>query len=140
MQFRIAFDELQSLIARQTSKNIQFLSGDTHTLRVAAEVNVLFKSTSLGIDINVDRVEDTDLWLSYSGGMAIEMALKMALGRLDGAAANIVELQDGCRMVVHLGRSPQLATIFDKITLRDICFDSQFVIVDFSLRNPLPQV
>ncbi|KWW32067.1 MAG: Uncharacterized protein AUK63_163 [bacterium P3] len=133
MQFRITFDEIQTLLYRQSSKQIQLLYGGRHTVRVGAEVNVLFKTTSVGIDITVERIEGTDLILSYTGGMGIEMMLKMALGRIkDKPGAEMVELLDSSRIMLHLGRSPQLAQVFERVVLRDIFFDEDAAVIDFT--------
>lgn len=134
MQFRITYEEIQDFLYRQSSKRLQLTYSGTHTVRVGAEVNVLFKTTSVGIDVTVERIEGTDLLLSYSGGMGIEMMLKMAIAKMkDRPGMDMLELLDNSQLMLHLGRSPQLAQIFERIVLRDICFDEQMVIVDFTL-------
>ena len=112
MQFRISFDEIQGLLFRHSSKHIQLQYVDTHTVRVAAEVNVLFKTSTVGIDITVDRIEGTDLLLSYSGGMGIEMMLKMAMSKMkDRPGMEMLELLDDNHLMLHLGHSPKLSQI-----------------------------
>ena len=134
MQFRITYEEIQDFLYRQSSKRLQLTYSGAHTVRVGAEVNVLFKTTSVGIDVTVERIEGTDLLLSYSGGMGIEMMLKMAIAKMkDRPGMDMLELLDNSQLMLHLGRSPQLAQIFERIVLRDICFDEQTVIVDFTL-------
>lgn len=134
MQFRLFYDEIQEFLYRQSSKRIQLTYSGTHTVRVGAEVNVLFKTTSVGIDVTVERIEGADLLLSYSGGMGIEMMLKMAIAKMkDRPGMDMLELLDNSQLMLHLGRSPQLAQIFERIVLRDISFDEQTVIVDFTL-------
>lgn len=133
MQFRISYDEIQDLLYRQSSKRILLQYSGTHTVRVAAEVNVLFKTTSVGIDITVERIEGADLLLSYTGGMGIEMMLKMAISKMqDRPGMDMVELLDNSQLLLHLGRSPQLAQIFERVVLRDIFFDEQAVVIDFT--------
>lgn len=134
MQFRLSYDEIQEFLYRQSSKRIQLTYSGTHTVRVGAEVNVVFKTTSVGIDITVERIEGADLLLSYTGGMGIEMMLKMAVAKMkDKPGMDMLEMLDNCQLMLHLGRSPQLAQIFERIVLRDICFDEQTVIIDFTL-------
>ena len=134
MQFRITYEEIQDFLYRQSSKRLQLTYSGTHTVRVGAEVNVLFKTTSVGIDIAVERIEGSDLLLSYTGGMGIEMMLKMAVAKMqDKPGMDMLELLDNSRLMLHLGRSPQLAQIFERVVLRDIYFDEQSVIIDFTL-------
>lgn len=138
MQFRIAYEEIQDLLYRHSSKRILLQYSGTHTVRVAAEVNVLFKTTSVGIDITVERIDGTDVLLSYTGGMGIEMMLKMAMAKMqDRPGMDMVELLDNSRLLLHLGRSPQLSQIFERVVLRDICFDEQYVIIDFTFAQAL---
>lgn len=133
MQFRITFDEIQDLLYRQSSKRILLQYGGTHTVRVGAEVNVLFKTTSVGIDITVERIEGSDLLLSYTGGMGIEMMLKMAISKMqDRPGMDMLELLDNSQLKLHLGRSSQLSQIFERVVLRDIFFDEHSVTIDFS--------
>lgn len=133
MQFRITYNEIQDLISRKTGKTLPIIYGGPHTVRVSYDVNMLFKSSSVGIDINVDSISGSDIYLSYSGGAAIEMMLKMALGRVKGQpGADMLEIMDGNRLLLALGKNPQTAQFFEKVELRDICFDEQFAIVDFA--------
>ena len=134
MQFRIAYEEIQDLLYRHSSKRILLQYSGTHTVRVAAEVNVLFKTTSVGIE----RIDGTDVLLSYTGGMGIEMMLKMAMAKMqDRPGMDMVELLDNSQLLLHLGRSPQLSQIFERVVLRDICFDEQYVIIDFTVAQAL---
>lgn len=138
MQFRIAYEEIQDLLYRYSSKRILLQYSGTHTVRVAAEVNVLFKTTSVGIDITVERIDGTDVLLSYTRGMGIEMMLKMAMAKMqDRPGMDMVELLDNSQLLLHLGRSPQLSQIFERVVLRDICFDEQYVIIDFTVAQAL---
>lgn len=106
--------------------------GGPHTLRISYDVNVVFKSTSIGLDVNVDRVVGSDVFLSYSGGMGIEFMIKTALNRIKNQpGADLMELLDNSQLVLHLGKSPQMSQMFERVTLRDIFFDEQSIIIDF---------
>lgn len=132
MQFRITFTELQDLICRKTGKSIPILYGGPHTVRISYDINVLFKSTSVGLDITIDHINGGDIYLSYSGGTAIEMMVRTAIGRFKGQpGAEMLEVLDGNRLLLSLNKNPQASQIFEKIELRDICFDEKYAILDF---------
>lgn len=132
MQFRIGFGEMQNLISQKSGKNISMLYGGTHTVRIGYDVTILFKTTNMGLDINVEGVEGEDVLLSYGGGAGIEFAVKQALAHIKNQpAADLLEIREGNRLVLHLGKSPQMSPIFERVTLRDIFFDEQFAIIDF---------
>ena len=68
--------------------------------------------------------------------MGVEFMLKTALGRVKGQpGADMMELMDGNRLVLHLDKNQQLSQIFERITLRDIFFDDEFVVVDFVTKS-----
>ena len=136
MQFRLTFDEIQDLIQRKAGRSLPIVYGGEHTVRIAYDVNVLFKQTSVGIDITVERINGSDIFLSYSGGAAIEFMLRTALGRYTGQpGADIIELMDGNRILLSLGKNPQAAQIFNAVELQDIHFDEQHVMIDFKPKN-----
>lgn len=127
------FDEIQNLIQSKTGKSLLLLYGGLHTCRISYDINMLFKSTSVGIDITIEHIDGTDIYISYSGGMAIEMMMKTALARVkDQPGADMLELVEGNGLIFHLGRNPQLAQIFERAELRDIFFDEQSTIIEFA--------
>jgi hypothetical protein len=88
---------------------------------------------SVGVDINVDRIEGTDLFLSFSGGAAIEFMLRTALNQAKNRPGmEMVQMLGGNQILLSLGKSPNLAPIFERVTLQDICFDEQFIIIQFA--------
>ncbi|MCR4659080.1 MAG: hypothetical protein K5650_02160 [Bacteroidales bacterium] len=136
MQFRLTFEEIQQLIQRRAGRSVPIIYGGPHTVRVAYDVNVLFKQASVGIDITVDRINGSDIFLSYSGGAAIEFMLRSALGHIKNQpGANIIEMLDGNRLLLSLGKNPQVAQVFNAVEINDIHFDEQYAMIDFTPKN-----
>lgn len=130
MQFRLAYAEIEQLSERKAGQKIPMSYGGPHTLRIAHQVPLM---GSVGIDINVERINGTDLFLSYSGGAAIEFMLRTALNQAKNRPGmEIVEMLGGNQILIALGKSPSLAPIFERVTLQDICFDEQFIIIQFT--------
>ena len=71
MQFRISYQEIQSMVYRKAGKTIVFSYNSEHSIRVGYDVTVLFKTTNMGIDITVERVDNTAVYLSYGGGSPV---------------------------------------------------------------------
>lgn len=129
MQFRLTFDEIADLIQKKTGKELPLMYGGPHTVRISYKVPLM---GPVGLDINVDRIEGSDIHLSYGGGKAIEYMVRMAFKQFEGRPeAEILQLLDDNRLVLMLGKNPQLAQIFDRITLQDIHFDERSVMIDF---------
>ena len=130
MQLKLTFEEIGKLIAERTGKELPMSYGGPHTVRVSYKVPLI---GSVGIDLNVDRVDGSDLYLSYEGNAAIEMMVRGAFNNMrNQPGMDMVELLDGNRFVVALGKNPQTASMFEHIALQDIHFDGQSVMIDFS--------
>lgn len=132
MQFKLTYTEVENLISQKTGKKLPLVYGGPHTVRISYEVNVLFKTTSVGLDITVEGIRGSDIFLSYGGGMAIDMMVKTALSRVQGQpGADMLEQLDNSRLVLHLGKNPQLGQLFEHLVLQDIHFDEQSIMIDF---------
>ena len=129
MQLKLSYQEIQRLIADKTGKELPMCYGGPHTLRVSHQVPLM---GSVGLDINVDRIDGTDLFLSYGGGAGIEFMVRTALSHYKGRPEmEFLELLEGSCLRLMLGKNPQLAALFERIQLTDIHFDEQSVMIDF---------
>lgn len=132
MQLKLTFDEIGRLIQAKTGKELPLLYGGPHTVRVSYKVPLM---GPVGLDITVDRVVDNDIHLSYGGGKAIEFMVRTAFKQFEGRPeAEMIQLLDDNRLVLLLGKSPQMAQIFERVDLQDIHFDEHSVMIDFSPR------
>ena len=133
MQFRITYSEISELIKSKAKKDLPLCYGGTHTVRISYKMPLM---PAVGIDINVDRVFGSDLFLSFSGGAGIEYMLRTALNQAKGSMeTDSLELLGGNQMVVHLGKRPDMAALFERIDFQDVSFDEQYVIIDFQPRD-----
>lgn len=132
MQLRFTYIEIQDMIAAKTGKQLPMSYCDDHTIHIGYEVNVLFKTTTVGLDITVDSIEGENIYLSYGGGMGIEFMVRTALSQVKNQpGGDMIEALDGCRILVRLGKNEQLSPIFERIELKDIHFDAETVMIDF---------
>lgn len=129
MQFRISYTEAQEMIASKSGKELPMVYGGPHTLRISYKVPLM---GAVGLDITVDRVEGSDVILSFGGGAAIEYMLRTALSQAQSQpGAEALQMLGGNQLLLSLGKNPQTAQIFEHVTLKDIMFDEQFIIIDF---------
>lgn len=129
MQLKLTFDEINRLIQAKTGKELPLMYGGPHTVRVSYPVPLM---GPVGLDINVDHIENNDIYLSYGGGKAIEFMVRTAFKRFEGRPeAELLQLLDDNRLVLLLGKSPQMAQIFERVDLQDIHFDERSVMIDF---------
>ncbi len=130
MQFNLTYSEVGQFILDKTGKELPLAYGGPHTLRISYKVPLM---GSVGLDVNVDRINGSDIFLSYGGGAGVEFMVRTALGQFkkQQQGADILDILDGNRLMLALGRSSQLSPVFDRITLKDIHFDEHSLMVDF---------
>ena len=130
MQLKLTYNEVEHLIAEKSGKELPLCFGGSHTVRISHKVPLM---GSVGIDINVEGVQGSDVILSFGGGAGIEYMLRAAItqAQKQNPNANMVELFDGNKLKLSLGRNPNLSSMFDNITLQDIHFDEQSIMIDF---------
>jgi hypothetical protein len=130
MQLKLTYHEVEHLIAEKSGKELPLFFGGPHTVRISHKVPLM---GSVGIDINVERVQGSDVILSFGGGAGIEYMLRAAItqAQQQNPNANMVELFDGNKLKLSLGSNPNLSSMFDNITLQDIHFDEQSIMIDF---------
>ena len=129
MQLRLSYSEVEQLIESKAGKRIPLSFNDTHTLRVSYAVPLM---GSVNVDLTVERIDGSDIYLSFSGGSAIELMLRTALNQIKKQPGmDLLQMLGGNNLILSLGKSANLAPIFEKVTLQDIFFDEQFLIIQF---------
>ena len=133
MEIRLTYQEISDLIEKKAGRALPVSYGGPHTIRISYDVNMLFKSANVGIDVTVDHIEGRDIFLSYSGGAGIEFMVRQAIGMAKNRpGGELIETLDGNRILLALSKNPQVGTLLERIELRDIRFDEHYAIVEFS--------
>ena len=129
MQFKLSYQEVERFINDKSGKELPMCFGGPHTLRISYKVPLM---GAVGLDISVDRVNGSDVFLSFGGGAGIEFMLKTAINQAKKQPGmEMLEMLDGSRLLLSLGKNPNLAPLFERITLQDIHFDEQSIMIDF---------
>ncbi|MBQ0159500.1 MAG: hypothetical protein MJZ99_02985 [Bacteroidales bacterium] len=129
MQLKLTYNEVQKMIASKSGKELPMCFGGPHTLRISHKVPLM---GSVGLDINVDRIEGSDVILSFGGGAAIEYMLRAALSQAKNQpGGDMVEMLGGNQLLLALGKNPNTSALFQNIQLQDIHFDEQSIMIDF---------
>ena len=132
MELRLTFAEISEMLEKKAGRALPLSYGGPHTVRVNYDVNVLFKSASVGIDLTVDQIVDSDIYLSFSGGAGIDFMVRQAIAMAKNRpGAEFIEPLDGNRILLALSRTQQAGSLLEHVTLRDIRFDEQYAIIEF---------
>ena len=132
MELRLTYQEISNLIEQKAGRSLPIVYGGPHTVRISYDVNVLFKSASVGLDLTVERIDGADITLSYNGGTGIDFMVRQALNMVKNRpGGELIEPLDGNRILLALSKNTQAGSLLDHIELRDIRFDEQYAIVEF---------
>lgn len=132
MEIRLTYQEITDLLEKKAGKSLPVMYGGPHTVRISYDVNVLFKSASVGIDLTVDQIVDSDIYLSFNGGTGIDFMIRQAVSMAKSRpGGEFIEPLDGNRILLALSRTQQAGSLLEHIELRDIRFDEQYAIIDF---------
>ena len=133
MELRLTYQEISDLIEKKAGRALPVMYGGPHTVRISYDVNILFKSTSVGLDVTVDRIENCDIYLSYNGGAGIDFMVRQAIGMAKNRpGGELIEPLDDNRILLALSKNPQAGTLLERIDLKDIRFDEHYAIVEFT--------
>ena len=129
MQFRLTYHEVEELFSRKMGKSLPLAYNDNRTIRISYPVPLM---GSVDLDITIERINGTDIYVSYGGGAAIEFMVRTALNQAKNQPGmDIVETLGGNNLLLALGKSQQMAPLFERITLEHIRFDEQFITIQF---------
>lgn len=133
MEIRLTYQEISDLIEKKAGRALSVMYGGPHTVRISYDVNMLFKSASVGIDLTVDRIEGRDIFLSYNGGAGIDFMIRQAIGMAKNRpGGELIEPLDGNRILLALSKNQQTGSLLEHVTLQDIRFDERYAIIEFT--------
>lgn len=133
MELRLTYQEISEMIEKRAGRALPIIYGGPHTVRITYDVNVLFKTASVGLDLTVERINGSDIFLSYDGGAGIDFMVRQAISMAKNRpGGDMIEPLDGNRILLSLGKTQQAGSLLDHITLKDIRFDEHYAIVEFT--------
>ena len=136
MKIAITYAELQDYVASHFHKSVNLGYVDGATVSVSVPIKVLGFTKSISINLIVKKIEGTDLFLSYSGKMGIDLLISPAISyakKLVPEKAGWVE-QMPCNIVkLRLGDIDKLQKVFDKLELNNIFFEQGNIGIEMSL-------
>jgi hypothetical protein len=132
MELRLTYTEISELIGRKAGRNIPVVYGGPHTVRIGVDIDVLFKTANIGLDLTVDEVRDGNIIISYTGGMGIDFMVRTALNHAKNQpGGDMIDLLPDNRIMLMLSKSTRTGSLLDHVDLKDIRFDEHYAIVEF---------
>ena len=136
MKVSVTFTELQDYLLSHFHKTLSMSYVDGSTVEISVPVKVLGFTKQIGINLSVEKIEGTDLFLAYDGKMGIDLLVTPALAfikRLVPEKTECVQSLSGNVIKISLGDIDKLEKVFEKLVLRNITFDSSGIVVEIAL-------
>ena len=140
MKATIEYSEIQSLVKSKTGRELVLSAVDERTVKVETKVKVKVPllgeiSKTVGVEVSVEKIEDSDIQLKYDGGLGTDMIIGGLLMFLASTPAmKMVEKTPGNGIVVHLGEIDEAKKVLDMMELTDIVFNDDCVSISGRFR------
>lgn len=139
MEVKIKYSELQDFISHKFKKEVSLAFVAPSTVSVSTKVKVLGFAKSIGVDLCVEKVDGSNLHIAYSGKLGIELLITPTIAflkRLLPDKTNFITHNSNNRVIINLAEIDQLKGVLEKVTLKSICFEEEYVVIDSSLNIP----
>lgn len=132
----IAYVELQQYVNLHFGKTLECKYVDSSTVAVSTPVKVMGFTKNVGLNLRFEKVEGTDLYLSYDGKLGIDMLVNAAISfvkKFVPEKTELVEPLAGNVIKLRLGDIDKLAKVLEKIEVKSIFFEQDNMGIEFEL-------
>ena len=139
MEVKIKYSELQDFISHNFKKEVELAFVAPSTVAVSTKIKVFGFAKSIGVELCVEKVDDSNLHIVYSGKLGVELLITPAIAflkRLLPDKTNFITQNSNNQVIVNLAEIEQLKGVLEKVTLKSICFDEEHVIIESSMNIP----
>lgn len=139
MEVKIKYSEFQDYILQKFNKEVALAIVAPSTVSVSTKIKVLGFAKSIGVELCVEKVDGSNLHIAYSGKLGVKLLITPAISflkRLLPNKTNFITQSSNNRVIVNLAEIDQLKGVLEKVTLKNICFDEEHVIIESSLNIP----
>lgn len=139
MEVKIKYSELQDFISHNFKKEVALAFVAPSTVAVSTKIKVFGFAKSIGVELCVEKADDSNLHIAYNGKLGIELLITPAIAflkRLLPDKTNFITQNSNNRVIVNLAEIEQLKGVLEKVTLKSICFDEEHVVIESSMNIP----
>ena len=139
MEVKIKYSELQDFISHNFKKEVALAFVAPSTVAVSTKIKVFGFAKGIGVELCVEKVDDSNLHIVYSGKLGVELLITPAIAflkKLLPDKTNFITQNSNNRVIVNMAEIEQLKGVLEKVTLKSICFDEEHVIIESSMNIP----
>ena len=133
MQAYITYPEIQKYISDHYAKQVELAYINNSTLRISTDIQVWRLSKTIHVDVTIQQIIGTDLYLSYSGGLSVELVIAPLLSfikRLIPDKTNFIQENGDHQLIVHLADIEEVKKALVLLSLNTITFEPDNICLD----------
>lgn len=137
MQISITYAELQQYINLHFGKILECKYVDSSTVAVSTPVKVMGFTKNVGLNLRFEKVEGTNLYLSYDGKLGIDMLVNAAISfvkKFVPEKTELVEPLAGNVIKLRLVDVDKLEKVLEKIELKSIFYEQNAANIELFLK------
>lgn len=136
MKILIDFSEIQSLVKSKIGREVELSFIDERTVKAEIKVSVKVPflgkiEKSIGVNVSVEKIERTDIYLEYESGMGTDMIISGLFTFLSSSPAmKMAEKMRGNGIIVHLSEIKETHKVLEKVDLIGIRFGNDSIVIE----------
>ncbi len=137
MKATISFIEIKDYLVKHTSKSVDLSHIASDTIRITYTVGISFFTKDISVDVKLEKVEDSNIYISYSGGLGTELLVSPLLSFIKNHAPNKTDFIEDIgdkTLKICLHKIEKMDKVFDYISLKSITFDTTGVFAEICLK------
>lgn len=123
MIITITFLELKDYIKRHYGKVVNFSKVSGKVVGVSYSQKVIFKTVDIPVNVSIDNVGPSSIWVSYDGRFGIDMIIAGVLAFIKGKFPelnDVLESGENRQLCIDLSSMSNIQTLFEKVELTGI--------------------
>lgn len=123
MIITITFLELKDYIKRHYGKVVNFSEVSDKVVCVSYSQKVIFKTVDIPVNVSIDNVGVSSIWVSYDGGFGIDMIIAGVLAFIKGKFPelnDVLESGENRQLCIDLSSMSNIQTLFEKVEMTGI--------------------
>ena len=139
MILTISTAEAIELIKSKTNQTIGLTTISENTITVTYQITVKIPiighvSKNINVDLTIEKVVGTDLYLQYStGSIGIDAIINAVLPSIPSVSNYpVADINDNGAITLHLKQIKQLDDILENITIDSVSFGDNSILVSFT--------
>ena len=127
LSLQISYKELEAFLMKKYNQQVKLEFANEKTISITKKV--LIKDAT--VNVSIDKIEGSDIILSYQACFGIEWIIKGALMWFKESISDFVDELEDNKLLLHLDRIEELNTILKKIEIKEVSFDDLNVNIAF---------